>query len=112
MTAISQVQQQMLGQLEQLGSIAQGDVIKPALDLGHGAQPAGGFGLAFEDAIRAVDAQQHQASTSMAAVDSGQSEDLVGAMIDSQKASVSFSALLQVRNKLTTAFDDIMRMPL
>jgi len=48
----------------------------------------------------------------MAAVDSGKSDDLLGAMIDSQKASVSFSALLQVRNKLTTAFDDVMRMPL
>ena len=48
----------------------------------------------------------------MAAVDSGQSDDLAGAMIESQKASVAFSALLQVRNKLTTAFDDVMRMPL
>lgn len=110
MTAISQVQQQMLGQMQELGSIAQGEVIRPALDFGP--QPPGGFGSAFEDAIRAVDAQQHQSAAAMAAVDSGQSEDLVGAMIDSQKASVSFSALLQVRNKLTTAFDDIMRMPL
>jgi len=62
--------------------------------------------------MRSVDAQQHQAGAAMAAVDSGKSDDLVGAMIDSQKASVSFSALLQVRNKLTTAFDDVMRTPL
>jgi len=48
----------------------------------------------------------------VAAVYCGKRDDLVGAMIDSQKASVSFSALLQVRNKLTTAFDDVMRMPL
>lgn len=47
----------------------------------------------------------------MAAVDSGRSTDLVGAMLQSQRASVSFSALLQVRNKLATAFDDIIRMP-
>lgn len=33
-------------------------------------------------------------------------------MIESQKASVSFSALMQVRNKLSSAFDDIMKMPL
>jgi flagellar hook-basal body complex protein FliE len=62
--------------------------------------------------MRSVDAQQHVAGKAMAAVDSGQSDDLAGAMIESQKASVAFSALLQVRNKLTTAFDDVMRMPL
>ena len=64
------------------------------------------------DAVRAVDAQQHRSGALMAAVDSGQSDDLVGAMIESQKASVSFSALMQVRNKLSSAFDDIMKMPL
>ena len=69
-------------------------------------------GLQVEVGGSRPDAQQHQASAAMAAVDSGKSEDLVGAMIDSQKASVSFSALLQVRNKLTNAFDEIMRMPL
>jgi flagellar hook-basal body complex protein FliE len=36
----------------------------------------------------------------------------VGAMVASQKAGLSFSALMQVRNKLMTGFDDIMRMPL
>ena len=72
----------------------------------------GGIGLAFEDLIRAVDADQHRASESVRAVEMGESEDLVGAMVDSQKASVSFSALLQVRNKLTSAFDEIMRTPL
>ena len=55
---------------------------------------------------------KHQAGAAMAAVDRGESDDLVGAMLESQKASVSFSALLQVRNKLSTAFDDVMRMPL
>ncbi|WP_280522434.1 flagellar hook-basal body complex protein FliE [Cellvibrio mixtus] len=33
-------------------------------------------------------------------------------MIESQKASVSFSALMQVRNKVTSAFEEIMRTPL
>ncbi len=39
-------------------------------------------------------------------------QELVGAMVASQKAGLSFSALMQVRNKLMTGFDDIMRMPL
>ncbi|MGL5186469.1 MAG: flagellar hook-basal body complex protein FliE, partial [Plesiomonas shigelloides] len=39
------------------------------------------------------------------------SQDLVGAMVASQKASLSFTALVQVRQKLMTAYDDVMKMP-
>ncbi|AZC23406.1 MULTISPECIES: flagellar hook-basal body complex protein FliE [Pseudomonas] len=37
--------------------------------------------------------------------------DLTDVMISSQKASVSFQALTQVRNKLVQAYQDIMQMP-
>lgn len=37
--------------------------------------------------------------------------DLTDVMIASQKASVSFQALTQVRNKLVQAYQDIMQMP-
>jgi flagellar hook-basal body complex protein FliE len=37
--------------------------------------------------------------------------DLTDVMIASQKASVSFTALTQVRNKLVQAYQDIMQMP-
>lgn len=109
MNSIMSVQQQMLGQMEQAKSLMQDPAIRQADMFG---QPAvGGIGVAFDQAMRAVDAQQHLASNAMAAVDSGQSDNLTGAMIESQKAGIAFSALLQVRNKLTTAFDDVMRMP-
>ena len=106
MSSITQVQQDLLGRMQQLQDVASSASIKPAE---QAAPDAGGL---FMAAMRSVDAQQHQAGAAMAAVDSGKSDDLVGAMLDSQKASVSFSALLQVRNKLTTAFDDVMRTPL
>jgi flagellar hook-basal body complex protein FliE len=48
----------------------------------------------------------------MAAVDSGKSDDLVGAMVASQKASLSFATMLQIRNRLVQAFDDVMKMPI
>ena len=111
MNSITQVQQDMLGQMEQLKGLAGTAPVRPAQTFA--LQPGdAGFGEAFDKVVRAVDAQQHQSSAATAAVDSGQSDDLVGAMIESQKASVSFSALMQVRNKLATAFDDIMKMPL
>ncbi|WMI97624.1 flagellar hook-basal body complex protein FliE [Pseudomonas chlororaphis subsp. aurantiaca] len=109
MHAITSVEQQMLGQMEQAKSLMHNPVIQPAAQFEQ--TPNGGIGVAFDQAMRAVDTQQHLASHAMAAVDSGQSDNLAGAMIESQKASVAFSALLQVRNKLTTAFDDVMRMP-
>ncbi|MET1078193.1 MAG: flagellar hook-basal body complex protein FliE [Pseudomonas sp.] len=37
--------------------------------------------------------------------------DLSDVMIASQKASVSFQAMTQVRNKLVQAYQDIMQMP-
>ncbi|MFS0826393.1 flagellar hook-basal body complex protein FliE [Pseudomonas sp. MLB6B] len=37
--------------------------------------------------------------------------DLTDVMVASQKASVSFQALTQVRNKLVQAYQDIMQMP-
>lgn len=111
MNSITQVQQDMLGRMEQLRGIGESAAIKPAQVFANDTQQAG-FAAAFNDVVRSVDAQQHKSSAATAAVDSGQSDDLVGAMIESQKASVSFSALMQVRNKLATAFDDIMKMPL
>ncbi|WP_271411261.1 flagellar hook-basal body complex protein FliE [Pseudomonas sp. Q1-7] len=110
MSSITQVQQDMLARMGQFAELAGGDAVRPAILPSDGA--ADGIRESFESALRAVDAEQHRAGEAMAAVDSGRSDDLVGAMVQSQKASVSFSALMQVRNKLATAFDDVMRMPL
>ncbi|PWU28560.1 flagellar hook-basal body protein FliE [Pseudomonas sp. RW407] len=110
MNPIEQARSEMLGQMQQLRELSAAPIRPASQAPGGAAEP--GFGNAFEDALRAVDAQQHQASQAMAAVDSGRSDDLAGAMVQSQQASVSFSALLQVRNKLATAFDQVMNMPL
>ncbi|HWV08656.1 MAG TPA: flagellar hook-basal body complex protein FliE [Pseudomonas sp.] len=110
MNSLMQVQQDMLGRMDQIKTLSEGSVIKPAQLFE--AQPQEGFAVAFDNVLQAVDNQQHQASAAAAAVDSGKSDDLVGAMIESQKASVSFTALLQVRNKITTAFEEVMRMPM
>lgn len=110
MSSIMSVQQHLLGQMEQAKNLIQEPAIQPASLLEPNSRA--GLGDAFAQAMLAVDNQQHLASHAMAQVDSGQSDNLVGAMIESQKASVAFSALMQVRNKLTTAFDDVMRMPL
>jgi flagellar hook-basal body complex protein FliE len=64
---------------------------------------------------QAVDkvADTQKVSTEMAtAFEVGQKGvDLTDVMIASQKASVSFEAMTQVRNKLVQAYQDIMQMP-
>jgi flagellar hook-basal body complex protein FliE len=82
---------------------------QPAVD-----QPdrADGFASLFERAVQDVDAQDRDASEKMAAVDSGRSDDLVGAMLASQQASLSFSMLMQARNKIVGAMEDLIKLPL
>ncbi|GAL14347.1 flagellar hook-basal body complex protein FliE [Vibrio astriarenae] len=70
------------------------------------------FHTAMKQAIRHVDNHQQHASQLTADVDAGRSDDLVGAMVASQKASISFQALSQVRNKVLSAYDDVLKMPL
>jgi len=77
-----------------------------------GATGATTFASSMSDALHAVDAKEHAAIDKMDAVDSGRSDDLVGAMLSSQEASLSFSMLMQVRNKVMSAVDDLVRLPL
>ena len=76
--------------------------------------PASGSGFAhsLRDAVRGTDEKERIATDKMAAVDSGRSDDLVGAMLASQEASLSFSMLMQVRNKVMGAVEDLVKLPL
>ncbi|MCF4995136.1 flagellar hook-basal body complex protein FliE [Pseudomonas syringae] len=63
-------------------------------------------------AVNKVNDTQQASSQLANAFEIGKSGvDLTDVMISSQKASVSFQALTQVRNKLVQAYQDIMQMP-
>ncbi|OHX11446.1 flagellar hook-basal body complex protein FliE [Chromobacterium sphagni] len=99
---------QLLGEMATLGQGAMA-APRPAHD---DAPPAQSFSQALVSAVRDVDQQNRLASDKMTEVDSGQSDDLVGAMLMSQEASLSFSMLMQVRNKVVGAVDDLIKMQL
>ncbi|AJZ88515.1 flagellar hook-basal body complex protein FliE [Cedecea neteri] len=108
-------QQEMLMRLQQTAASAGSGAISAAPVLastGTGAATPVSFGNVLTQAINNVDQMQHAASARQAAIDTGQSDDLTGAMIESQKASVAFTAMMQVRNKLTTALDEVMNIAL
>lgn len=69
------------------------------------------FSSIFKSALDRLNAEQVQASDKVKQVELGKSDDLVGAMVASQKASLNFAMLLQMRNKVLSGFQDIMRMP-
>jgi flagellar hook-basal body complex protein FliE len=75
-----------------------------------GAAPLS-FGKTMNDALQAVNAQQTKAADMSASYERGDTHDIVTVMVERQKASLGFEATVQVRNKLLSAYRDIMNMP-
>ena len=69
------------------------------------------FGSAISAALQQVNTQQSKASELTEAYERGDTHDIVSVMIERQKASLGFETTLQVRNKLLSAYRDIMNMP-
>ena len=116
---INQLLQQMRQMQSQLKSpqlretaVAEGMTPPGAL---NGAQPGDrvpGFGDLFKQAIDSVNETQQFSSAMATAYEKGDpGVSLSQVMVASQKASVSFQALTQVRNRLVEAYQDIMNMP-
>jgi flagellar hook-basal body complex protein FliE len=99
---------QMLAQLRAAAAITQG---KPT----ESTASAGGadFSQALKVAIDQVNQAQQQAQQIAEDFSVGKSNvNLQDVMIDLQKANLSFQQMVQVRNKLVTAYNDIMNMQL
>ena len=77
------------------------------------ASPRVDFGAVIGDAVRGVDARADAARELTEGYERGRPDvDLAEVMIAAQKARVSFEALLQVRNRMVSAYRDVMNMPL
>jgi flagellar hook-basal body complex protein FliE len=77
------------------------------------ADNAADFGALLKDSIDKVNETQQQANKLAEAFESGATDaSLSEVMISLQKASLSFQAMVQVRNKLVEAYKDVMNMPM
>lgn len=64
------------------------------------------------DSVDAVNQAQSKAKELASAFEAGdENVDLAQVMISLQKASLSFDAMTEVRNKLVSAYQEIMNMP-
>ena len=76
------------------------------------APPAEDFAQIFKTLLAGVDQSQQRAKRLAEGFDAGEEQDLAGVMIAQQKARLSFQTTLQVRNKVVSAYQDIMNMPI
>jgi flagellar hook-basal body complex protein FliE len=86
---------------------------RPAGAAGAGAASPTAFADLLRQGVDAVNNAQTKAATLADSYERGvDNVDLASVMIESQKASLSFRALTEVRNRLVNVYQDIMNMPI
>lgn len=66
----------------------------------------------FTASLEAVDRSLREGDQAISALAAGRAEHIHQAMIALEKASVNLELLLQIRNKIVAAYDEISRMQL
>ena len=78
---------------------------------GAPSAPDGGFVSTLRNALGEVNNQQAKAGAISESYERGETTDIAAVMLQREQANVGFQATLQVRNKLLSAYKDIMSMP-
>ena len=98
---------QMLSEIQRLAASAGSKAAPPA------SETQGGFGELLKASMDAVNDAQTKASDMAAALERGDKNvQLPEVMIALQKASLSFQAMTEVRNRLVSAYQEVMNMPI
>ncbi len=98
-------QNQALGRANAVGAAA------PATALTTTTATPASFTDTMSQALAQVNAGEVQADKVSESYERGETVDIAKVMLARQQASVGFEATLQVRNKLLSAYKDIMSMP-
>ena len=96
----------IIGQLNP--SLQLPEIRKPQMPGKDGVGPS--FGEVLKDAITTVNEVQKQSNQEIEKLMTGESQDLHATLIAVQKADLSFQMMMQVRNKIVQAYQEIMRM--
>jgi flagellar hook-basal body complex protein FliE len=83
----------------------------PSLQPAGGSKsPAGSFQSALASAISEVDQSQKNSQSRISKFLSGEDEEIHKVALATQQAELSFDLFLQVRNKVISAYQEVMRM--
>ncbi len=108
---IMALRQQLLERSSTLKEIHQTRETASAPAATQAAEPAGGgFAETLRGALEGVNSAQANASALTDGYERGEVTDIAKVMLARQEAGVAFEATMQVRNKLLSAYQDIMRM--
>ena len=69
------------------------------------------FGDMLGRALNEVNRLKTEADEAIDNLAAGKQKDIHQTMIDLEKADVAFQLLMQIRNKIITAYETVMRMP-
>jgi len=87
------------------------------IPLSLGSRPTGEqgektrFGTLLKDAISTVNDLSKQSEKEVQKIITGETDDLHTAVVAMQRADVSFQMMMQVRNKIVQAYQEVLRMP-
>jgi flagellar hook-basal body complex protein FliE len=84
---------------------------QPASGIQPSEAPAS-FVNTVQTALAKVNETLEREDVATEAYERGETTDVAAVVLQQQQASVAFEATLQVRNKLLTAYQDIMNMPI
>ncbi len=88
--------------------------LREQLQRTESAPPEGAsFGEMLKDAISEVNQLTTEADTAIQRqIASGETTDLHATIVALEKAEISFQLMMQIRNKIVKAYEEIMRMPM
>ncbi|TAJ99480.1 MAG: flagellar hook-basal body complex protein FliE [Candidatus Manganitrophaceae bacterium] len=84
--------------------------INPAQAAGGIEKSEASFAETLKESIRQVNDAQLQADQAITDLTAGKQQDLHQTMIAIEKANLSFELMMQVRNKILSAYEEISRM--
>ncbi len=82
----------------------------PAIGAGGGAEKGPGFRQLLNEQIERVNQLQRDATEAIEDLSVGKRDDIESVLIATQKADMAFKLLLQVRNKVIDAYDEVRQM--
>lgn len=91
-------------------SPAAGAAALPEALRGPATPPANGFSSMLDGLVDTVSAKQAEASALTQRVLLGESDQLHQSVIAMQEASVAFTMMVEVRNKLVESYQELMRL--
>ena len=74
--------------------------------------PGAGFSQLVQQGLEAVNGRLHESEAGLQALAVGQADSLHEVVVRMEEARISFQLMLQVRNRLLEAYQEVMRMQL